>query len=428
MSRLLFADPGGEFYFGTTDANIVIAGVWGEFPSNYSIVSTAPVGRNKASDGNSYAIFVTGTGTPYAKYLSSSFGHLIAGTAVFLSGVGFGANIQVISFTNGTANTTTQCDVRVADTSGHLEVTNNGTQRGSTSTQVLTAGWHYIELDVTFATGATGTADVWVDGVRWIHATSVITATTTATANRVYLIPPITFLDTYWKDIYIIDGSVSPNTPLGDSTVSTTFSNGAGVNSAWTPNVGPFTLTSVNTTGVYQGTITGGAANAYVGFNFVVTGFTNGGNNITAKCTASTATALTLSAITVTETHSGSAAFQCIVQDGINHSGVRPDGDVTYISDSNANDISDFSHEALTLTGTIYGVIHVSSVRKDDAGSRSFRQVCLSGATTETNGADISATNTYLYYYDCMDVDPNTSSAWTVSNFNAATMGVKEIT
>jgi hypothetical protein len=116
------------------------------------------------------------------------------------------------------------------------------------------------------------------------------------------------------------------------------------------------------------------------------------------------------------------------IQDGITHTGTWPDGDTTYIFDNTAGDISDFGHQTLSLTGTIFSVIHASYVRKDDAGSRAFRQVCLSNGTTETNGSDISSTNTYLYYFDTLDVDPHTSSQWTLSNFNAATFGVKEIT
>jgi hypothetical protein len=63
------------------------------------------------------------------------------------------------------------------------------------------------------------------------------------------------------------------------------------------PTLGPFTLTSVaSSTGVYTGTISGGAANAYAGQYFTVSGFvTNPTNNIVAsKCTASSGTTLTL--------------------------------------------------------------------------------------------------------------------------------------
>jgi hypothetical protein len=112
------------------------------------------------------------------------------------------------------------------------------------------------------------------------------------------------------------------------------------------------------------------------------------------------------------------------VQDGTSHSGTWPDGDTTYISDATSGHISDFAHQALSLTGTIYGVIHMSYARKDDAGARSVNQVCLSGGTTET-GAAISLGNTYNYYLDVIENDPNTSAAWTVTNFNNATFGMK---
>ncbi len=61
---------------------------------------------------------------------------------------------------------------------------------------------------------------------------------------------------------------------------------------------GPFALTSVANaaagTTVYTGTITGGAANAYVGVVFTIAGFGNAANNGTFTCTASTATTITL--------------------------------------------------------------------------------------------------------------------------------------
>lgn len=72
-------------------------------------------------------------------------------------------------------------------------------------------------------------------------------------------------------------------------------------------------LTSVSPTlqinnAIYNGTITGGANNAYVGLTFTVTGFTNTSNNGVFLCVASTATTLTLNnPLSVSETHVGSA-------------------------------------------------------------------------------------------------------------------------
>lgn len=61
-------------------------------------------------------------------------------------------------------------------------------------------------------------------------------------------------------------------------------------------------------TAVYNGTITGGAFGAYIGVPFVITGFTNSGNNGTFMCVASSAGALVLqNTAAVLETHAGNA-------------------------------------------------------------------------------------------------------------------------
>jgi hypothetical protein len=125
-------------------------------------------------------------------------------------------------------------------------------------------------------------------------------------------------------------------------------------------------------------------------------------------------------------TNNGGSSQTNSVQDGINHTGTWPDGDTTYISDATIGHISDFAHQALSLTGTFYGVVHVTYMRKDDAGARSAAQVCLSSATTEV-GATIVLGNSYNYYYDVLEQNPNTSTAWTPTTFNAATFGVKTI-
>lgn len=74
----------------------------------------------------------------------------------------------------------------------------------------------------------------------------------------------------------------------------------------------PFVLTSVAVVGAvttYNGTITGGAANAFAGHNFLIEGFTIAGNNGFFLCTASTATTLVFTTSTqANETHAGTAA------------------------------------------------------------------------------------------------------------------------
>jgi hypothetical protein len=119
--------------------------------------------------------------------------------------------------------------------------------------------------------------------------------------------------------------------------------------------------------------------------------------------------------------NTGGATQTASVQDGRSHSGTWPDGDTSYISDSVSGHISDFAHDTLSA-GSILAVVHVSYARSD-VGTANFEQVALSAGTQHTS-ASIAVGGTYNYFFDVMEVDPHTSSAWTVSNFNSATFGV----
>lgn len=97
----------------------------------------------------------------------------------------------------------------------------------------------------------------------------------------------------------------------GESQLSARFSihGGTGMSGATPAAATTFALTSVNGSGVYQGTITGGASNAFVGDTISITGFNNGGNNLSnAVVTASSATSLSFSATTTVETHAATAS------------------------------------------------------------------------------------------------------------------------
>lgn len=355
MSGTIWADPGGEFYFSL--GNVIAApGLWttsnNTFGGSLSLSNSGPVGRQAATDGKVYAIASPGggVGANMTKTFTAASGRMIAGKAFYVGTTSWSANSPLIAF----FSVTNQSDIRTTDIAGHVSCSrSNGTLYGATSTLLLSTGWHYYELDVTFATGATGTSDFWVDGVRWIHNTAVQTSGAT-TCNQVNFYNPSSAA-CFWKDLYVTDGTTGP---YGDITVAVKYPNVAGVNSQWA---------------------------------------------------ASSGTALST------------------VQDGITHTGTWPDGDTSYILDSTTNDISDFGHETLTLTGAIKSIVHVSYMRKDDAGSRQAAQVCLSTGTTEV-GTVQSLGNTYTYYQDFLDTDPHTSSAWSLAGFNAATFGVKEIT
>jgi hypothetical protein len=345
-----FADPGGEYYFSLGINGSITAGVWTS-QNSCSLVSTAPVGRAAASDGKFYAIFSNGGNV--AKNLGVNYTHQVMHFAMYFTTPPLGVTLFQYKDI-----ATVQTDLRV-DGAGHLQIFGNGVQLGSNG-PVVSAGWQFFELDVTFAITAIGAAQAWLNGVSAVTATSVRTAVTNAYSNGFSI--TLNNAGTYLKDVCILDATTGTNVAhLGDITVGVKFPNAAGTNQAWTPLSG----TQVSN-----------------------------------------------------------------VQDGITHTGTWPDGDTTYISSATAGQISDFAHETLASigAGTLYCVIHVTYARKDDVGSRAFRQVCLSGATTETNGVDISATNTYLYYFDPLDQNPNGPATWTVTTYNAATFGVKEIT
>jgi hypothetical protein len=414
---LRFVMSGGNFIFSAASW----AGIWIS-STGFVISSSAPP---LAGDGFAFQIVGGNPQFLRAPDLGGNFSGLIAGVRMNVSSLV--NNAVLLTFRDSSGNN--QCDLRM-NAAGQLFFTRNGTVIGSTSTFALTPNvWFYLEFKALFSTSAGGTCEARVNSSVVVSSTGLTNATGTAAAALVdYAGEP----GWYFRDFYCLDtGSGANISYLGDLNVVELYPDGPGVHSAWTPNVGPFSITSVaNASGgntVYTGTITGGASNAYVGYNFLPSGFAHSANNGTFECVASTATTITLNNPSGVADTTGSIAFQCIVQTGgINKTGTRPNGDVAYISDSTTNDISDFAIQPLTLTGVILGVCHESYLRKDDAGARQVAQVCLSGGSTE-QGATISLGNTYQFYPDILEVDPNTSTQFSVSGLNSSTWGVKEI-
>lgn len=430
---LLFAEGGGQFHAGSVTG----PGIWST--SAASVVSTIPAGRSTTWGYSGGASITPSLGAQ---------GNLIAGFAFRISAL---SPTTIMGFQNSGAG---QFDLRF-NALGNLFFTRNGTNLGAgnptlSANTIFINTWYYIEVKGIFATGATGTCEVVVNGVTWLTLTSVQNATTVATADSVnFAMTNGTGNTPFWRDFYVLNTSGSfNNTYLGDSSMDETFANGPGVNAQWTVQQGSFTMTAAaNATGgttVYTGTVTNGTTptNAWQGYYFSVTGFANGANNGGPwLCTASTTTTITLQNPSgVAETHAGTVAFQNPVQIGIQGGdviggtttlGTRPPSDITgplqYIKDSTTGHKTDYAHQAITLTGAIAAVVHITFARKDDAGVRQIQQLCESGGTEEL-GATISLGSSLLYYSDILETDPNTGAAFTTTNFNNATFGVKQIT
>lgn len=417
---LRFAMSGGNFIFSSP----AVSGIWFSAPT--AISNAAPAGR-----GDSYAFTDTlGNGTYITPNLGGNYAGLVAGFAWFNNTIN--NNQILIAFRDASGNA--QCDLRM-NGSGQLFFTRNGTVIGGISTAALVANaWAYIEFKAVFSTSGTGTCEARINGVSIVSSSSLTNATTTAAAAVcAFVVNSSAGTNPFIRDFYVVDTGSGANTSyLGDINVVELFPNAAGVNSAWAASVGPFVVTNVSGSGsswTFTGAWPSGAGNIYVGYNFNTSSCGSGNNQTGVECTASAAGSITLNFAggSTQSGLTGAIAFQNMVQIGINQLGTRPNGDNAYIIDSTTNDISDFAHTALVLSGVILGVVHQTYARKDDLGSRQIAQVCLSAGTTEV-GAFISLGNTYQYYQDILEVDPHTSAQFTVSGLNAATFGVKELT
>lgn len=100
-----------------------------------------------------------------------------------------------------------------------------------------------------------------------------------------------------------------------------------------------------------------------------------------------------------------------------------PDDDTTYNRSETNGDRDLFTVENLPETPTsIVGIRTTAVVRKDDAGGKDFRQVLKSGTTTDTATIETSS-NTYEWYQEVYDTDPDTGSVWTESGVNGIEHG-----
>jgi hypothetical protein len=115
-------------------------------------------------------------------------------------------------------------------------------------------------------------------------------------------------------------------------------------------------------------------------------------------------------------TASAGSRYQCVDE-------TLQNGDTDYVSSTTPGNLQTFNHANISTTGTIVAVIPTVLVRKDDAGSRNFKQRTRSGATV-SEGPDKSINNSYEWFSRVMEVDPNTGSAWSVAAVNASEHGV----
>jgi hypothetical protein len=237
---------------------------------------------------------------------------------------------------------------------------------GTTTTPPIAPNvWNFIEFKVTFATGATGSAEVRVNGVVVLSLTSIQTAASAnASANVVEIGATNVFSyggfssanGAAYDDVYICDttGSLN-NTYLGDIQVNAILPNANGTEND----------------------------------------FSKGGTAI------------------------GSQNFVQVDEN-------PPDDDTSYVISPTIGNIDRYLYPPIVpTTGTPYAVVVWNRARKDDAGVRSIRAAIKSGATVSDSGTDQPLSTSYQYLMGLFETDPNTAVAWTMVNIQAAEFGVK---
>lgn len=101
---------------------------------------------------------------------------------------------------------------------------------------------------------------------------------------------------------------------------------------------------------------------------------------------------------------------------------ITGDSDNTFNQSATADQIDTFLFDHLPA-GTITAVQHVLMVKKDAGAARTIAPVTRTGGDTDREGTTLSVAGSYQFLTDPMDVDPATSAAWDVDDFNGYEYG-----
>jgi hypothetical protein len=120
--------------------------------------------------------------------------------------------------------------------------------------------------------------------------------------------------------------------------------------------------------------------------------------------------------------------YQDVDDQPITPTGVEVWTDTDYVEDSVTSNQDIFEYENLPSAysgSTISGVQLVSVIRTTSAQSMSFKDVCRSSTTEVAVSTSEIMWDNYHPYWTIIETDPNTSSAWTQANVDAAKFGVE---
>ena len=118
-------------------------------------------------------------------------------------------------------------------------------------------------------------------------------------------------------------------------------------------------------------------------------------------------------------TASSGSDYQCVDE-------IPYNSDTDYISTSSATTDDTFGFPSTGVTGTVLGVQTMAIARKDDAASRNLALLVDSGGTLDV-GTSHALGASYVPFERTDLVDPDTSSAWSMTAVNAAEYGVRNV-
>jgi hypothetical protein len=278
----------------------------------------------------------------------------------------------------------------VVDTNGNFQVcTATGTSGGGSPTWA--AGYGQTTTDGSVTWTCVGTASTWTASQKWARPVPGF-----APPSSSQPFGGMSVLDNNLP----VDVEFIVNSGLGAGTQPTW----SAIGGYTVDNPTSLTLTSVavsGTTTTYNGTISGGAANALAGKQYLVSGFTNAGNNILITVTASTATTLVcVTSSQVNETHAASAKTGAI---WFNLEAFSPNSlswsfGLSYGYSYKSRTLTDFYSTPDPVTGALQIPPGLQNALPAPAGS-------LSGAISSSSpafnivGADTGAVNTVQGVY-----------------------------
>jgi hypothetical protein len=255
-----------------------------------------------------------------------------------------------------------------------------------------------------FRIGGNGTQ---TDFVELVHNITAGTQLQTNSATRAWTL--VNDDDTDWH-FYEIKATINSTTGIGDVIVR--------IDGTEAMNVSNVIMEPANPTGFQFVDIRSNTGNLYFDDFYILDASTSPNNDFIGEVRIESLQPDGTTSTNTDFTPSAGSNYQNVDE-------TPPNGDTDYNSSATLNDRDTHTTAGLTGPASVKEVFAAQVntwSRKTDSADRNVSAVALSNTTTAT-GDSIPVTQTYNYYFDQWDTDPDTGSAWTESGINSAEFG-----